>query len=263
MGNLAAHSSTSLESAVSSAGGESIRSCLKSLSLCDGLPFFSEAVIWIALSTNCAISSKSFSTRPRLVMAGAPMRRPWGCMADLSPGTVFLLQCRFASSITRSTRAPSTPLSRRSTSTRWFSVPPETRLYPSACIFLASACEFDSTWSWYCLYSGVCACFSATASAQIVWLCGPPWRPGKTAWSMGPARSYMMSLPFLSWPLTPLREKIMAPRGPRRDLWVVVVTTSANSKGSGTTLAATRPEMCAMSARRMAPHASAILRIRA
>lgn len=25
-----------------------------------------EAVIWIALSTNCAISSKSFSTRPRL-----------------------------------------------------------------------------------------------------------------------------------------------------------------------------------------------------
>eukprot|EP00961_Rhodomonas_salina_P219429 2966094-Rhodomonas_salina.1 len=48
-----------------------------------------------------------------------------------------------------------------------------------------------------------------------------------------------------TWPLTPLREKIMAPRGPRRDLWVVVVTTSANSKGSGTTLAATRPEMCA------------------
>eukprot|EP00961_Rhodomonas_salina_P125095 1685715-Rhodomonas_salina.2 len=40
-------------------------------------------------------------------MAGAPMRRPWGCMADLSPGTVFLLQCRFASSITCTPHAPS------------------------------------------------------------------------------------------------------------------------------------------------------------
>ena len=50
--------------------------------------------------------------------------------------------------------------------------------------------------------------------------------PGKTEKLMRSSRLYMMSLPFLSWPLTPLRKKIMAPRGPRSDLWVVVVTTS-------------------------------------
>ena len=52
---------------------------------------------------------------------------------------------------------------------------------------------------------------------------------------MRSSRLYMMSLPFLSWPLTPLRKKIMAPRGPRSDLCVVVVTTSEYSKGEGTT----------------------------
>ena len=34
------------------------------------------------------------------------------------------------------------------------------------------------------------------------------------------------------------------PRGPRRDLWVVVVTTSESWKGLATTPAATRP-LCA------------------
>jgi hypothetical protein len=36
-------------------------------------------------------------------------------------------------------------------------------------------------------------------------------------------------------------------------LWVVVVTMSESSNGVGTTPAATRPEMCAMSDRRRAP----------
>lgn len=38
-----------------------------------------------------------------------------------------------------------------------------------------------------------------------------------------------------------MRQKIMPARGPRRDLWVVVVTTSAYSKGEAITPAATRP----------------------
>ena len=59
-----------------------------------------------------------------------------------------------------------------------------------------------------------------------------------------------------------MRKKIIAPRGPRSDLCVVVVMTSAYSKGEGTTPAATRPEMCAMSARRYAPTLSQILRMR-
>jgi hypothetical protein len=50
-----------------------------------------------------------------------------------------------------------------------------------------------------------------------------------------------LPLPFLSTLRTPLRKKIIAPRGPRRDLWVVVITRSAYSKGEGRTPAATRP----------------------
>ena len=61
---------------------------------------------------------------------------------------------------------------------------------------------------------------------------------------------------------TPLRKKIMAPRGPRRDLWVVVVTMSAYSKGEGMTPAAIRPEIWAMSTIRYAPTLSAIWRMR-
>ena len=41
---------------------------------------------------------------------------------------------------------------------------------------------------------------------------------------------------------TPLRKKIIAPRGPRRDLCVVVITMSESLNGEGITLAATRPE---------------------
>ena len=45
-------------------------------------------------------------------------------------------------------------------------------------------------------------------------------------------------------------------------LCVVVVTTSEYSNGDGIMSAATRPEMCAMSARRYAPVLSAISRMR-
>lgn len=47
--------------------------------------------ILTALSTNSATWSKSDSTKPLLVRAGLPMRRPPGTMALTSPGTVFLL----------------------------------------------------------------------------------------------------------------------------------------------------------------------------
>ena len=54
--------------------------------------------------------------------------------------------------------------------------------------------------------------------------------PGKTAKLILPSMSYGISLPFLSTERTPFRKKIIAPRGPRSDLWVVVVTTSECSK---------------------------------
>ncbi len=85
----------------------------------------------------------------------------------------------------------------------------------------------------------------ATASAVMVWLWGPPWWPGKTEKLMGSSRSYRVSLPVLgSVERTPLRKKIMAPRGPRSDLWVVVVTTSAYRKGEGMTPEATGAWRC-------------------
>ena len=56
----------------------------------------------------------------------------------------------------------------------------------------------------------------------------------------------------------------MPPRGPRRDLWVVVVTMCACGTGSKSpvkTLPATRPAKCAMSTMKVAPTSSAISRM--
>mmetsp|Transcript_3532 Transcript_3532/g.8242 ORF Transcript_3532/g.8242 Transcript_3532/m.8242 type:complete len:264 (-) Transcript_3532:250-1041(-) len=261
VGNCIEKASTSALSAVISAGISLLRYSRKSLSLG---PVFSLSAFAISTprSTNSATLTKSDSTKPRLVSAGAPMRRPPGTIADLSPGTVFLLLAMCASSSTRSTREPSTFLGRRSSSTRWFSVPPETSVWPLATRALASAALFFSTCSWYALNSGVAACFSAHARPEIVWLWGPPCSPGKTEKLILSSMSYMM-VPFLGSSLrTPRRKKIMAPRGPRSDLCVVVVTTSAVLNGPGTTSAATRPEMCAMSASSHAPTLSAMARMR-
>ena len=55
----------------------------------------------------------------------------------------------------------------------------------------------------------------------------------------------------------------MPPRGPRSDLWVVLVTTWAWGTGSSSpvkTLPATRPAKCAMSTISVAPTSSAISR---
>lgn len=54
----------------------------------------------------------------------SPRRSPPGVSALLSPGHVFLFAVMETSSSTRSARAPSMPLGRKSTSTRWLSVPP-------------------------------------------------------------------------------------------------------------------------------------------
>jgi len=141
------------------------------------------------VSMYLAILLKSSSPSPRLVMAGAPIRMPMGVRADLSPGVVFLLHAMFTFSRTASTRAPSRLCGFRSRRTMWLSVPSVTSLYPSSLKLTSSALAFLMTCSWYCLNSGVWACFSATANAVIVWLWGPPWWPGKTEKLMGPSRS--------------------------------------------------------------------------
>jgi hypothetical protein len=70
---------------------------------------------------NSAIFTKSASSSPRLVMAGAPMRTPPGVIALTSPTTAFLLRVMWHMSHAFSILLPVTPSGRRSHSTRWLS----------------------------------------------------------------------------------------------------------------------------------------------
>lgn len=63
----------------------------------------------------------------REVRAGVPRRRPPGRRALLSPGHVFLFTAMETSSRTFSALAPSVFIGRRSTNTKWLSVPPARR----------------------------------------------------------------------------------------------------------------------------------------
>lgn len=83
-----------------------------------------------------------------------PSLRPPGVRALLSPGQVFLLAVIDTSSSTLSARAPSMPLGRRSTRTRWLSVPPEifSILYKN--LWCGGKSLASWTWTWvYSLWS--------------------------------------------------------------------------------------------------------------
>lgn len=67
------------------------------------------------------------NTSALYVFIRVPSLSPPGVRALLSPGQVFLLAVIDTSSRTLSARAPSMPRGRRSTRTRWLSVPPERR----------------------------------------------------------------------------------------------------------------------------------------
>uniref|UniRef100_A0A7C9E3M6 Uncharacterized protein n=1 Tax=Opuntia streptacantha TaxID=393608 RepID=A0A7C9E3M6_OPUST len=92
--------------------------------------FWTFKVMVTALWRNSAICSKSFSTNPLEVMAGAPILTPPGAKALLSPNTAFLFTVMLHRSQSFSTLFPVNPRGRRSQRTRWFSVPPVTSLYP-------------------------------------------------------------------------------------------------------------------------------------
>mmetsp|Transcript_6521 Transcript_6521/g.14763 ORF Transcript_6521/g.14763 Transcript_6521/m.14763 type:complete len:245 (+) Transcript_6521:14-748(+) len=167
---------------------------------------FSLTAIFTARSKYSATRAKSSSPKPLDVNAGVPILIPPGFNADVSPGTVFLLDAMHASSSMRSTLAPSIALELLTfTSTRWLSVPPDTTSYPILCSSSDSLAQFFRTCFWYWTNSGVFACFSATDRAPIVWLCGPPCRPGNTAKLIFSSMSYMIGSPFFVTPLCPLR----------------------------------------------------------
>ena len=92
---------------------------------------------------------------------------------------------------------------------------------------------------------------NATALAAMTWGRGPPSTSGQPRSTASLNSGVVSTSP---------------PRGPRRVLWVVVVTTWANGiglKSPFSTLPATSPAKCAMSTIRTAPTLSAISRIRA
>mmetsp|Transcript_6747 Transcript_6747/g.9374 ORF Transcript_6747/g.9374 Transcript_6747/m.9374 type:complete len:281 (-) Transcript_6747:507-1349(-) len=226
------------------------RAASKSLSF---LPFSSctfKAILQ-HLSRKSAIFSKSAVVHPRVVMAGAPTRTPPGERAETSPCTALRFSVMEHCSHTFSTLPPLRPWGRRSQRMRWLSVPSLASLWPLDIKALARAFAFALTCLEYSLNSGVETSKSCAARPPIWWLWGPPCRAGKTAMSMRSLMSGTFSL-YL--------KKIMPARGPRRDLCVVVVTTSQKGKGEGCSPVATRPEMWAMSAMRKAPTSSAISR---
>lgn len=59
------------------------------------------------------------------------------------------------------------------------------------------------TCSWYFLNSGDIACRKAVAIAAMALLCGPPCRPGNTAWLILFSKSYMTFCPAWLTDLTP------------------------------------------------------------
>ena len=137
---------------------------------------------------------------------------------------------------------------RRSTNIKWLSVPPVNSLKPCATSAAASAFAFLRTCFWYSVNSGFNASPRQTAFAAMTCSNGPPWVPGK------------MALLKLNLSAASLLARIMPPLGPRRVLWVVVVTTSAYGIGLMCSPAATRPAMWAISTIKYAPTLSAISR---
>ena len=92
---------------------------------------------------------------------------------------------------------------------------------------LAIACAFFTTSSWYALNSGSSASLNATALAAITCISGPPWMPGNTI------DCSFFSISSAASPMPALLATMMPPRGPRRVLWVVEVTTCACGTGFG------------------------------
>eukprot|EP01139_Manchomonas_bermudensis_P001878 Amastigsp_a3076_76.p3 type:complete len:175 gc:universal Amastigsp_a3076_76:1223-699(-) len=173
------------------------------------------------------MTAMSSAVMPREVTAGVPRRTPPGVAAERSPKTAFLLAVIAACSKTFSIFEPVRSCGRRSQSTRWVSVPPVMSECPRAVSSSPSRLAFALTAVAYSRNSSVFTCLSAVAMPAMTLLCGPPWSEGNTAALI---RSMCSAL-----------QKIMAPRGPRSDLCVVVVTMSAYSNGELRSCAATSP----------------------
>ena len=134
-------------------------------------------------------------------------------------------------------------LVRRSTSIEWLSVPPEMILKPRFTSSSASTAAFFLTWRAYSFHSGRRISPKATALAAMTCSNGPPWVPGNTELSRQADIIFTTPLgvvrPFGLGKSSPIM--MTPPRGPRSDLWVVVVTMWAYFTGFSSRPAAMRP----------------------
>ena len=95
-----------------------------------------------------ATSAISASRKPRVVTAGEPRRRPLVSAALAgSSGILFLFVVIFTASSLVSSSRPEMPSPRRSSSTRWLSVPPETSFIPCEVRPSARTAAFFTTWA--------------------------------------------------------------------------------------------------------------------
>ena len=193
------------------------------------------------------VSRKSSSSKPRIVMAGVPMRTPEATVGGRSSnGTVLRLTVICTSCSRSSASFPVIAELRRSISIRCVSVPPVRSSSPPSCSVSASASALRRICPWYSRNASVIAILKHVAFAAIVCSSGPPCMPGKTARSTACA--------YCS------RQRMKPARGPASVLCVVEVTKSQCSTGLGCRPAATSPAKCAMSQSSSAPTSSAIAR---
>src|SRR6185437_6798034 len=92
---------------------------------------------------------------------------------------------------------------------------------------LAIALAFFTTCFWYSLNDGSSASLNATALAAITCISGPPCRPGNTI------DCNFLTMSSACSPIAEFLATIKPPRGPRRVLWVVDVTTCACGSRDG------------------------------
>ena len=128
------------------------------------------------------VSRKSSSSKPRIVIAGVPMRTPDATVGGRSSnGTVLRLTVICTSCRRSSAALPVHSELRRSICIRCVSVPPVRISRPPSCSVSASASAFARICRWYSRNASVIAILKHVAFAAIVCSSGPPCMPGKTA----------------------------------------------------------------------------------
>src|SRR5699024_3149650 len=241
-GQEVSHQRAPISEMVGYSGWVSARRVTRSLSsaMVSGLAPVSSVPAMSASAMMSATSAKAAEPKPRLARAGVPIRSPEVTMGGRgSSGTALRLTVMPMVASRSSAWAPSSTDSRRSTRTRWTSVPPVSTEMPRSATSSSVRRRASSAAPArvrFCLSMKVSVAASPKATALPAMTCssGPPCWPGKTA-----------ELIFFAISVSSVR--MMPPRGPPRVLCVVEVTTWACGTGEGWRPAATSPAKWAMS----------------